>query len=244
MRAAAVAAQTRVELALTMRRGESLLLTLGIPVLLLAFFSVVDVLPRPAGVDEPVDFLAPGILALAVMSTAMVSLAIATGFERSYGVLKRLGSTPLGRPALLVAKTTAVLAVEALQVAVLVAVAALLGWRPGGSVVVAGGAVLLATVAFAGIGLLMAGTLRGEVTLAAANGLYLVLLLLGGMVFPLDRLPTGLEAVAELLPAAALAQALDAALSSPATVPAQPWAVLAVWAVVAPALAAWRFRWE
>ncbi|CAN5742076.1 ABC transporter permease [soil metagenome] len=244
MKAAAVVAQARVELTLTLRRGESLLLTLGIPVLLLAFFSVVDVLPRPAGVDQPVDFLAPGILALAVMSTAMVSLAIATGFERSYGVLKRLGSTPLGRPALLVAKTAAVLAVEVLQVVVLVAVAGLLGWRPGGSVVVAGAAMLLATVAFAGLGLLMAGTLRGEVTLAAANGLYLVLLLLGGMVFPLARLPAGLEAVAELLPAAALTLALDAALTSPVTFPAEPWAVLFAWAVVAPALAAWRFRWE
>ena len=244
MNATAVVAQTRVELALTLRRGESLLLTLGIPVLLLAFFSVVDVLPLPAGVSDAVDFLAPGILALAVMSTAMVSLAIATGFERSYGVLKRLGSTPLGRPALLAAKTAAVLAVEALQVVVLVTVAALLGWRPQGSFVVAGGAVLLATVAFAGLGLLMAGTLRAEVTLAAANGLYLVLLLLGGMVFPLDRLPAWLEAAARLLPAAALTEALDGALSAPVTLPAQPWAVLAIWAVVAPALAAWRFRWE
>ncbi|MDP9452281.1 MAG: ABC transporter permease [Actinomycetota bacterium] len=244
MSAAAVAAQTRVELTLTLRRGESVLLTLGIPVVLLAFFSVVDVLPLPAGVREPVDFLAPGILALAVMSTAMVSLAIATGFERSYGVLKRLGATPLGRPALLAAKTAAVLAVEALQVVVLVAVASLLGWRPEGSALLAAGAVLLATVAFAGIGLLMAGTLRGEVTLAAANGLYLVLLLLGGMVFPLDRLPAALEAVARLLPAAALSEALDAALSAPAAVAAGPWVVLAAWAVAAPALAAWRFRWE
>jgi len=244
MSVAAVVAQTRVELTLTLRRGESLLLTLGIPVVLLAFFSVVEVLPLPPGVEEPVDFLAPGILALAVMSTAMVSLAIATGFERSYGVLKRLGSTPLGRPALLAAKTGAVLAVEALQIAVLGAVAGLLGWRPGGNVAVAAAAVLLATVAFAGLGLLMAGTLRGEVTLAAANGLYLVLLLLGGMVFPLERLPAGLQAVAELLPAAALTGALDAALSSPTTLPGQPWAVLGAWAVVAPALAACRFRWE
>ena len=244
MNRAAIAAQTRVELTLTLRRSESLLLTLGIPVLLLVFFSVVDVLPPPAGVDEPVDFLAPGILALAVMSTAMVSLAIATGFERSYGVLKRLGSTPLGRPGLLAAKTAAVLAVETLQVVVVAAVAGLLGWRPEGSVVVAAGAVLLATVAFAGLGLLLAGTLRGEVTLAAANGLYLVLLLLGGMVFPLERLPTGLEAGARLLPAAALTEALDGALSAPVTLPGQSWAVLAVWAVVAPALAAWRFRWE
>ena len=239
----AVLAQARVELSLTLRRGESLLLTLGIPVLLLTFFSVVDVLPLPEGTEDAIDFLAPGVLALAVMSTAMVSLGIATGFERQYGVLKRLGVTPLGRRALLAAKTLAVLVIELVQVVVIGTVAWALGWRPDGDVALALAAALLATVAFAGIGLLMAGTLRGEVTLAAANGLYLVLLLLGGMVFPLDRLPGALRAVAELLPAAALSTALDAALTTGAA-PGKAWAVLAVWALAAPAAAAATFRWE
>ena len=236
-----VLAQTRVELVLTLRRGESVLLSLGIPVLLLVFFSVVDVLPT--GTDEPFDFLAPGVLALAVMSTAMVGLGIATGFERQYGVLKRLGSTPLGRPALLTAKTLAILAVELLQVAVLVAVSLLLGWRPSASVTSMVPAMLLATVAFSGLGLLMAGRLRGEAVLAAANGLYLVLLLLGGMVIPVAELPGPLRAVARALPAAALSDVLHAA-SAAAAVPGRAWAVLAVWAVVAPLAAAATFRWE
>ncbi|HJV09363.1 MAG TPA: ABC transporter permease [Acidimicrobiales bacterium] len=236
-----VLAQTRVELALTLRRGESVLLSLGIPVLLLVFFSVVDVLPT--GTDDPVDFLAPGVLALAVMSTAMVGLGIATGFERQYGVLKRLGSTPLGRPALLAAKTLAILAVEVLQVAVLAGVALALGWRPDGSVVAFVPAMLLATVAFAGLGLLMAGRLRGEAVLAAANGLYLVLLLLGGMVIPLSELPGPLRAVSRALPAAALSDVLHAA-SDAGAVPGRAWFVLVVWAVAAPAAAAATFRWE
>lgn len=244
MRRAALTAQARTEVALTLRRGESVLLTLAIPVGLLVFFSLVDVLPRPDGVDEPVDFLAPGILALAVMSAAMVGPAIATGFERSYGVLKRLGSTPLGRPALLAAKILSILVVEAVQVVVLVAVALALGWRPGGSWLLALAACLLATVAFAGLGLLLAGTLPALTTLAVANGLYVVFLLLGGMVFPLDRLPGPLRAVARLLPAAALSEALGAALSAPAEVPAGPWLVLLAWAVAGPLLAARTFRWE
>ena len=237
----AVLAQTRVELALTMRRGESVLLSLGIPVLLLVFFSLVDVLPT--GTDDPIDFLAPGILALAVMSTAMVGLGIATGFERQYGVLKRLGSTPLGRPALLAAKTVAIFCVELLQVAVLVVVAVALGWRPSGQVVAVAAAMLLATVAFAGLGLLMAGRLRGEAVLAAANGLYLVLLLLGGMVIPVAELPGALRAVSRALPAAALSDVLHAAFAS-APVPGRAWAVLAIWALAAPAAAAATFRWE
>ncbi len=182
-----------------MRRGESLLLILGIPVLLLVFFSVVDVLPT--GTDDPIDFLAPGVLSLAVMSTAMVGLGIATGFERQYRVLKRLGATPLGRPALLAAKTSSVVVVEAIQVAVLVPVALLLGWDVRWDGLAAAVlAVILGTVAFAGIGLLLAGTLRGEVNLAAANGLYLVLLLIGGVVIPLDRLPGAAGGAGEVPP--------------------------------------------
>src|SRR5438093_8857799 len=149
----ALAAQTRAEVVMTLRRGESVLLTLGIPVMLLVFFSLVDVLPT--GRKHPVDFLAPGVLALAVMSTAMVGLGIATGFERQYGVLKRLGTTPLGRPALLTAKTLSIVVVEVVQVAVLVPIALGLGWRPSGNAGLVLAAVLLATVAFAGVGLLM-----------------------------------------------------------------------------------------
>lgn len=237
-----VAAQARAEVTMTLRRGESVLLALGIPVLLLVFFSLVDVLPTDTG--DPVDFLAPGILALAVMSTAMVGLGIATGFERQYLVLKRLGSTPLRRGELLAAKTLAVLAVEVVQVGVLVPVALTLGWRAHGSAPLALGAMGLATVAFAGLGMLMAGTLRAEVTLAAANGLYLVLLLLGGMVVPLPRLPDALRTVARALPAAALSEALHGALAAGASVPGRSWAVLAAWAVAAPVAAALTFRWE
>ncbi|MHB1535592.1 MAG: ABC transporter permease [Acidimicrobiales bacterium] len=239
-----LAAQTGAELRLTARRGESVLLTLAIPVGLLVFFSAVHVLPEPAGTAHPVDFLAPGLLALAVMSTAMVSLGIATGFERQYAVLKRLGSTPLGRPTLLGAKTLAIVAIEAVQVIVLVGVALALGWHPGGNLALALPGVLLATVGFAGLGLLMAGALRAEVTLAAANGLYLLLLLLGGMVFPLDRLPPALRSAARCLPAAALSDVLHGALTAGGSVPGRAWLVLAAWAVAAPLAAAATFRWE
>jgi ABC-2 type transport system permease protein len=237
-------AQLGAELRLTARRGDSVLLNLAIPVGLLAFFSLVDVLPKPAGVRHAVQFLTPGVIALAVMSTAMVSLGIATGFERQYAVLKRLGSTPLGRGRLLTAKMAAVAAVEVVQVAVLVVAGFLLGWSPGGPAELAVPAILLATAAFAGLGLLMAGTLRAEVTLAAANGLYLLLLLLGGMIFPLTKLPTALRDVARALPAGALSDALHGSLTAGASVPPRAWIVLAVWAVVAPAAAARLFRWE
>ena len=157
---------------------------------------------------------------------------------------RRNTSSRRARPALLAAKTLSILAVEVVQAIVLVAVAVALGWRPGGNPALAVLAALVATVGFAGLGLLMAGTLKAEVTLAAANGVYVVLLLLGGMVVPLDRLPGALEAAARLLPTAALTEALTGALASPVDVPARAWLVLVAWAVLAPVLAARWFRWE
>lgn len=235
-------AQTRTELTLTLRNGESVLLTFLIPVLLLVFFSLVDVLPT--GADDPVDFLFPGVLALAVMSTSMVALAIATGFERQLGVLKRLGATPLTRGQLLGAKTAAMAAIEAAQVAVLTVVAMGLGFRfTGAQVLPALAGAALASVAFAGLGLLLAGTLRALTTLAAANGLYLVLLLLSGMVIPLDELPDPVAAVSRLLPSGALAEVVHGALG-PGAVPGRAWLVLVAWAVVTPVVAARLFRWE
>src|SRR5438132_607118 len=146
----ALAAQTRTEIALTLRRGESLLLILAIPLLLLGFFSVVDVLPK-GDFRHSVDYLTPGVLALAVMSTGMVQLAIGTAFERQYGVLKRLGATPLGRPRLLAAKTASIVVVEVVQIALLAGLAFALGWDADVRIASLA-ALLLGTIAFSGLG--------------------------------------------------------------------------------------------
>ncbi|CAB4790568.1 MAG: ABC transporter permease subunit [Actinobacteria bacterium] len=241
MNARGVLAQARAELALGLRRGESLVVTIGIPVGVLLFFGKV----QTVSVDgDPLTFLVPGVLALAVMSSAMVSLGIATGFDRRYGVLKRLGSTPLTRSGLLVAKTLYVLAIETIQLSALIAVALLLGWQTGGGVPLAFLFLLIGTIAFAGLGLLLAGTLRAEANLALANGLYLALLFLGGMAYPLTRLPSAVRSFAELLPAAALAESVRGALNSPMDVPVKSVVVLVVWAILLPVLAAKLFRWE
>jgi len=242
-----LAAQLRAEVTMIFSNGETLFLTLGIPVVFLLFFSAVHVLPT--GTPHPVDFLVPGILALAVMSTSMTALSIGTGFERGYGVLKRLGSTPLGRPRLLAAKILAVLAVEVLQAAVLVGVGYLLSWNPGGPgsgalVGEALAAMVLGTLAFGGAGLILAGTLKPLVNLAVVNALFVVLLLLGGMLIPLSKLPHWLAELSRLLPAAALADALHGTLGHGVPVTTRDWVVLTVWAVGAPVVAAVTFRWE
>ena len=228
---------------MTLRRGESLLLTVAIPVVLLVFLAEIPL--RRFDLDRSVAALAPGILALAVMGTSMVNLSIATGFERAYGVLKRLGATPLGRPSLLGAKIAAVAVVEGLQALVLVPVALGLGWRPsGGGAGVALLAAVLASIGFGGLGLFLAGVLKAEVNLAAANGLWFLLLLFSGILAPLTSLPGWLQALAKVFPAAALGQALLAALDLRAGVAPWAWLALVLWAVLAPALAVATFRWE
>ena len=235
--------QLRAELNVVRRNGEQLLVTLGIPLLLLGFFSVVDVLPTNE--KDPVNFLVPGILALAVMSTSMVSLGIATGFERNYLVLKRLAATPLGTTRLIAAKTLSIAVVEAVQMILLISLGFLLGWSPQqANWLLALIAVVLGTFAFAGIGLFLAGNLRGEVNLAATNGLYLVLLLIGGIVFPLDKLPGALSAISRCLPTAALSDVLRNSLMSAGEHTTSSWIVLLVWAIAAPLLAAKTFKWN
>lgn len=239
----ALGAQLRTELQLSLRQGEQLLVSVGIPLGILVFFSKVDVLPT-GNQKDPIDFLTPAVLALAVMSTSLVSLGIGTGFERYYGVLKRLGTTPLGRPRLLAAKMSAVLVTELFQFAVLLSAAFLLGWTPSGGWGAAALATVLGTAAFSGLGLLLAGTLSGPLNLAVCNGLYLLLLVTGGMMVPFEKLPLAMRSVSELGPAAALSDIMIGSLAPGSTVHTGSWIVLSLWAVVLPTLAGWRFRWE
>ncbi len=241
---AATLAQTATELRLTARRGENVLVTIIIPAVVLLFFASSGVLPTGAG--RPVDFLLPGSLALAVIATSLVNLGIATAYERHYGVLKRLGGSPLTRGGLLAAKMLAVLLVELAQLLLLVVIAVLvLDWTlpAGAAPLLLAVALLLGTVAFAGLGLLLAGALRAEATLALANGLFLVALMLGGIVLPLDRLADPLAALARVLPAAALADTFRVALGSGGDA-VGPVAILLGWGVGAVGLTLRTFRWE
>ena len=240
-----IAAQALMETKLLVRNGEQLLLALAIPLLILVTGSesnrVVDL-----GSGRPIDIITPGVLALAVMSTSFTSLAIATGFERRYGVLKRLGASPLPRLGLLAGKTGAVVVVQAVQLTILSVVALLLGWDPrGGFVSFVWLAVLatLGTAAFGALGLLIAGTLRAEATLAVANLVYVLLLVGGAVLVPLSRYPDAVQPIARLLPSGALGEGLRNAFAG--TNPGiGVVVVLLVWAVAAGATAARSFRWE
>mgnify|MGYP003503521553 FL=1 len=234
--------QWRAELTLAMRQGEQLLVSVGIPLGILVFFSQIDVVSFD-GV-KAVDYLTPATMALAVMSTSMVSLGIGTGFDRNYGVLKRLGATPLGRGRWLAAKVATVATIELGQVAMLGAVGAALGWRPPATWPLGIVALALGTAAFAGIGLALAGALPALANLAATNSVYLVLLLIGGMVVPLEKFPGPLAALAHGLPAASLSGLVITTMGPEKFATGPLWLVLTLWAIGAPLVAAKTFRWD
>ncbi len=244
-RSTMILTHARMEVRLLFRNGEQLLLALVIPLLLLSggaeAGTVIDL-----GSGRRIDILTPGVIALAVMSTSFTSIAIATAFERRYNVLKRLGASPLSRANLLAGKVLSLLVVEVVQLAVLCAAGLLLGWHPHGGILAALSGLLLVvagTAAFASLGLLMAGTLRAEATLAAANLVYVVLLVAGAIVVPLSSYPHAMHAVVSALPSGALAEGLREVCSG---APLDWWrvVVLVAWAGVAGALTVRTFRWE
>ena len=239
-----VLAQAGMETRLLLRNGEQILLALVIPIILVGGVASGGVIDLGSG--RRIDVLTPGVLALAVLSTAFNSLAIATGFERRYGVLKRLGATPLPRSGLLAGKVLAVCAIEVLQIVVIGTVALALSWQPDAGVAAIGSSVLLfigGTAAFASWGLLIAGTLRAEATLAAANLIYVLLVTGGAVVVPLSDYPDAVQPFVRAIPSGALAEGLRQVLGG-GGFPAVDLLVLVGWAAVGSVICSRVFRWE
>jgi len=236
---AAVLAQTAVEARLATRRGESLLAMVGVPVAVLLFLALVM---QPGGA---VEMPLPGILALAIVASGLVNLGIATAYERGYGVLKRLGGSPLGRSGVVAAKLGVVVAIALAQVGGLVGVALALGWRPGpdASLPALAIATVIGAAAFAGLGLAIAGSFRPEAALVVANVAFLLVLGLGGALMPIGALPAPLAAAVSVLPVGALSEAFASALGSGAQL-APPLGLTGAWAIGALLLAVRTFRWD
>lgn len=230
----------RVDLRAAVRDNEQLLLTVGIPAALLVFFSTVDVLPTGEG--DPIQFLAPSVLALAVLSMAFVRLAISLGFDRGFGAIHRFAATPLRVSEFWLAKLSATVVLTVAQCFVLGGIALLLGWSP----TIHGtfpAALLLGLLAFVGLAFVVAGLTDGLKSLAIANALYIVLLLVSGIVFELGELPSWLQALVKWLPSTALAELFRTGLGGTHG-PSWAWTTLAVWALVSPVLAVRVFRYS
>jgi len=238
-----ILAQARFETRLLLRNGEQLLLAIVIPALMLIAFSA-EPIGTISGGGSRIDYYAPGIIGAAVLSTAFTSQAIATGFERRYSVLKRLGATPLPRWGLLAGKSLSILMVECGQLVLLTLIALAMGWSPHGDPLAVLLLLALGTAAFSGLALWLAGSLRAEATLAVANFVFLIFIGVGGVVVPLDKFGHGAQETLRFLPISALTDGLRDVLQHGSAMPWGPLGILAVWTVVAIAGAARSFKWE
>lgn len=237
-----VLSQGKYEAATMLRNGEQLVLMVVMP--LLGLIALVAT-PLLDGMGAPrVAIATPGILALCALSTAFTGQGIATGFDRRYGVLRFMSTTPLGKGGLIAGKVIAVLVALALQVVLISAVAAFMGWRPPLAGVLLGIPLLvLGAAAFTALGLLIAGTVRPEATLAITNLGWILFAAVGGIVLPAGKFSGALEGFVQWLPSGALGNLMRAALLE-RQLDVFGLVILLAWAVVAGVGALKWFKWN
>ena len=238
--------QGRYETMAMLRNGEQLMLNIIFPVMALfalRFTGLIDEYANSVGVSR-MDAAVPGVLALCVISTALSGQGIATGFDRRYGVLRFLATTPLGRNGLIMGKCIAVLVVVAIQFTLVAALGYGLGWRPD-AIAVSRSIItmLMGAGAFTALGLLIAGTVRAEATLAIVNIAWVILAGAGGVVFPLKSFPDWYAGIVAWSPSAALGDALRGNFIQHQWL-ADPHWVIIVWTVVIGFIASRKFKWS
>ena len=238
--------QGRYETMAMLRNGEQLMLNIIFPVMALIalrFTGLIDEYANSVGVSR-MDAAVPGVLALCVISTALSGQGIATGFDRRYGVLRFLATTPLGRNGLIMGKCIAVLVVVAIQFTLVAALGYGLGWRPD-AIAVSRSIItmLMGAGAFTALGLLIAGTVRAEATLAIVNIAWVILAGAGGVVFPFKSFPDWYAGIVAWSPSAALGDALRGNFIQHQWL-ADPHWVLIVWTGVIGFVASRKFKWS
>lgn len=239
---ARVLAQARFEAVGLLRHGEQFLVSMVLPALALVALVITDV--PDLGSGRRIDLATAGVLGLGVISTAFTGQAIMLGYERRYGVLRMLGTTPLGRGGLLLGKGCAVLIVAGSQILVLGTLAYVLGWRPPllglfPALVV----IMFGIAAFICLAVVLGGSLRAEGVLALANLIWVLLLAGGGVIIPADELPGGIGQLVAFLPSAALGDGLRTALVDGGLA----WGsvlILAVWTAAGAVAATRLLRWS
>jgi len=239
-------AQSRVEFRLLLRQRETVFFGLALPLLFMGFVGIA----YRAGVYKGytgIDYLLPPYLVMAVMSVAIVNMGISFAAQRASGALKRLGGTPLPRITLLLAKvfSSAVFIAVACLLLLVLAVTAYHAQVRGNPLDVLV-ALAIGIAAFSAIGVALGGTIAADCAAAITNAIYLPLLFLGGSFVPVDRMPTALKDLAELLPPAHLVDALQTILVRGQGLPATGWnlPLVAAWGIAALLVAGRRLRWE
>lgn len=241
-----LAAQGRYELIAMLKNSEQLMLNIAFPIMALFAMSwthFLDPYAAEFGVSR-IDIAVPGVLALCVISTALSGQGIATGFDRRYGVLRFLSTTPLGRSGLVIGKILAVLGIICIQYALVCIIGWCLGWDGNlFGVLLSIPTLLLGAAAFTSLGLLIAGAVRAEATLAIVNMAWVLLAAGGGTLIPVHHMPNAINFLVSILPSGALGNVLRAEFLHHQFL-VIPHLVMLLWAVICGTLTSRLFKWS
>ena len=223
------------------RNREILLFRLGLPTAIYLILTAAqgDSPPtNPGGRMVPIAALAAVISGLAAGPTL--------GEERANGWLRHLRTTPLRPSAAVAAKIVVAMSFALPAIALVAAVASLVGDGEGLALGWAGGLRLvglmwIATTPITALGTLIGLTFGGEAAQGATTLAFVVLWLLGGIFTPPSQMPDALGAIAETLPSYGAVQ-VGQSVAGGHALPAAALVVLAAWTVGAGALAALAWR--
>jgi ABC-2 type transport system permease protein len=194
------------------------------------------------------DFLLPGIIAIAIMTSSVFGLSTVMVDWRKRGILRRLKLTPMPLGEFLTSRVLASLVVTVMQVIVLLIFGRLVfGIHIASSAWVAIPVALIGTLAFLAFGFFIGSVVANPETAdAVSNAITTPMMFLSGTFFPVAALPAALAAVAKVLPLYYLADGLRKATVRGLGLEAVAVniAVLAVMALIFAAISLRTFQWE
>lgn len=195
-----------------------------------------------------IDFLLPGIVALAIMQMAVFSVAFVFVDYKEKGILKRLLATPMKPYQFVTANVVTRLLVAVIQATLLILVGVyLFHAHVLGSVWLLIPPVILGGIMFLGMGFTISGLAKTvDAVPAIANLIVFPMLFLGGTFFPIDNMPNWLQHIVKYLPLTYLSHSMRVVMIEAANFRAIAYdlAWMVVWAVILIFLAIFTFRFE
>jgi len=157
---------------------------------------------RQAGAGNYLDFLAPGIVAMAIVFSSVFS-GIEVMWDRQFGFLKETLVAPVPRSALMLGRTLGGATVALIQGGLVLVVMLLIGFRPASWLAIVPALLVMAliSVIFTAFGTAMGARLRDmQGFQLIMNFIIMPVFFLSGALFPLQGLPTAMYWVVRVDP--------------------------------------------
>jgi ABC-2 type transport system permease protein len=238
--------QIKLENRLFLREKEAIFWTLAFPVFLIALFGLIWK-DETWGDLSAINWLLPGIIVMALMTTCFLNNAMFIVEQREKGIFRRISLTPLKKHILIIGQLVNRYLIVLLQTLILIALAVIFfGARVQGNLALFWVVLSIGALSFLALGFAIAGLIKSEKSAHPITMIiFFPLMFLGGCVFPIDAIPGFLHPFCEVLPSLHLNDALRAVVTG-GTSFGEIWQdllILGGWLVVCSAIAVKFFRW-